>query len=517
MTHRFICTSAEPIVQTAAGKLRGFILDGIYTFHGIKYADAERFRLPVPVQPWDGVKDALNYGYVCPMIERESVGGELLVPHRYWPKDEHCQYLNIWSPSLTGARKPVMVWLHGGGQSWGSSIEQVAYDGANLSRFGNVVTVTLNHRLNILGYFDLSHYGDRYRGSANAGCMDIVAALEWIRDNIAAFGGDPDNVTVFGQSGGGDKITFLLQSPAARGLFHKAIIMSGVSDFPHPRRGQDTKAISLALLRELGLTEDRVGELETLPYETLAAAYAKVREPMRREGQYVGCDILQDEFYPGNPREVGFSEHARGIPLIAGSVIAEQAFGPGIPGKHSLNRDEEMRILTNVFGDSAGPLAALFEQAYPDKALTDLVFLDACTRKPTREYCMKKASESTAPVFNYVFTYEFPINDGRPAWHCSDIPFAFHNTELVPVCCIPDVSDRLEKNMSGAFTHFAWYGVPDHEGIPHWPACTPDKVATMRFDAACSVGIQHDRALYEAFLPVAPDPWKVNGGAGPLH
>ncbi|MFQ7749118.1 MAG: carboxylesterase family protein, partial [Eubacteriales bacterium] len=221
MAKKFVCSTTEPVVSTKAGKVRGFCVDGTYTFHGIKYADADRFQMPRPVEPWDGVKDALSYGYVSPMLDKETAVGEIMVPHRYWPKDENCQYLNIWSQSLCEeAKKPVMVWLHGGGFSAGSSIEQMAYDGENLSKFGDVVVVTLNHRLNILGYLDLSPYGEKYKNSGNAGNADLVAALQWVHDNIAAFGGDPENVTIFGQSGGGGKVSSLMQTPAADGLFH---------------------------------------------------------------------------------------------------------------------------------------------------------------------------------------------------------------------------------------------------------------------------------------------------------
>ena len=197
MAKEFICSATSPVVQTNAGKLRGFVVDGTYTFHGIKYADAKRFQMPQPVAPWEGIRDALSYGYVSPILNRETASGEVKIPHRYWPKDENCQYLNVWTQSLDPqAKRPVMVWLHGGGFWDGSSIEHVAYDGENLSRFGDVVVVTVNHRLNILGYLDLSPYGEKYWNSGNAGNADLVASLQWVHDNIAQFGGDPENVTI---------------------------------------------------------------------------------------------------------------------------------------------------------------------------------------------------------------------------------------------------------------------------------------------------------------------------------
>ena len=323
MAKKFVCSTTEPVVSTKAGKVRGFCVDGTYTFHGIKYADADRFQMPRPVEPWDGVKDALSYGYVSPMLDKETAVGEIMVPHRYWPKDENCQYLNIWSQSLCEeAKKPVMVWLHGGGFSAGSSIEQMAYDGENLSKFGDVVVVTLNHRLNILGYLDLSPYGEKYKNSGNAGNADLVAALQWVHDNIAAFGGDPENVTIFGQSGGGGKVSSLMQTPAADGLFHKGIIMSGVADGIMFCDSTDSRPLVDGMLKELGLTADEIEKLETLPYEALAEAYKKVSPAIKAAGGYVGCAPTPNDFYLGEPRSVGFTDHAKTIPVIVGTVMA---------------------------------------------------------------------------------------------------------------------------------------------------------------------------------------------------
>lgn len=517
MTHQFICTPTEPVVRTTAGKVRGFIVDGIRTFHGIPYAQAKRFQMPEPVTPWTGVFDAMSYGCVCPMLERESAQGEVLVPHRYWPKDENCQSLNIWTPGLSGKPRPVIVWLHGGGFSSGSSIEQVAYDGEALSRFGDVVVVSLNHRLNILGYLDLSRYGGQYWNSGNVGNADIVAALEWIRGNIEGFGGDPDNVTLMGQSGGGTKITSLMQTPAADGLFHKGIIMSGIADLLSLPTGIDTQAIGEALLHRLGLTARQAATLETLPYERLAEAYNEVSPAIRRAGGYVGCLPLPGSYFLGDPRDAGFTEHAKTIPCLTGSVLAEFAFGPGVTNKHDLSRAEQLELVERIMGAKTEELTALFEEAHPGRNLTDLLFLDSFTRAPTCAFCEKKAAAGGAPVYNYLFTFEFPINGGKTAWHCSDIPFVFHNTGKVPVCCVPGVTETLEERMCSAFVRFARTGDPNTPGLPHWPACAPGDLATMILDTDCEVRHNFDKALYDAFLPAAPDPFVLNGEAIVLH
>ena len=198
------------VAETTEGKYRGFEHQGILTFRGIKYAQARRFHAPEPAPAHEGVVNAASYGYVCPLLRQDEPRGELYVPHRFWPFSEDCLNLNIWTPALDGGKRPVLVWLHGGGYSAGSAIEHIAYDGHNMALYGDAVVVTINHRLNILGYFDLSDFGDEYENSGNAGGDDIIAALRWVRDNIERFGGDPDNVTVFGQSGGGAKVTTLL-------------------------------------------------------------------------------------------------------------------------------------------------------------------------------------------------------------------------------------------------------------------------------------------------------------------
>ena len=508
MAKRFICSMTEPIVLTAGGKIRGFQLDSTYTFHGIKYADARRFQMPTEVAPWDGVKDALSYGHVCPLLRQEIPQGELMAPHRYWPMDEHCQYLNIWTQSLDQhVRKPVMVWLHGGGFSAGSSIEQIAYDGDNMSRYGDVVVVSINHRLNILGYLDLSPFGDQYSNSGNAGNADLVAALRWIQTNIAAFGGDPDNVTIFGQSGGGGKVSALLQTPSADGLFHKAIIQSGVADFGAPPQGNG-KMIVKALLDELGLDIGEAGQLETLPYATLAAAYNKVSPALARQGHYIGCAPLPNDFYFGDPLRVGFTEHAGKIPVLVGTVLAEFAFNPLLLRKTSATAEEILASASESFGATvAADLLHLFRTTYPDKNPADVLVVDSLFRKPTRDFIEKRSASRPAPVFSYLFAFDFPCDDGRLAWHCSEIPFVFHNTDKVVVCNLPGISDRLEEQVFGAWISFARHGNPGHPGLPDWPACQPGQESTMIFDRVCQTRLNHDRDLVALHRTVAPNPF----------
>ena len=234
---KVIRTPDFPIVRTKQGKLHGYQEDDVFHFYGIRYGRAERFQLPEPEPKWDGIRDAKSYGYICPLMPEEeqqedspmsAPGNSFEMQHVYWPMKEQCLYLNVWTKHLEkSAKKPVMVWLHGGGFSCGSSIEIPAYNGHNLCDYGDVVIVNLNHRLNCLGFLDLSSFGENYKYSGCAGMADVVLALQWVKENIEVFGGDPDNVTVAGQSGGGGKAAILMQMPPADGLYHKVISQSG--------------------------------------------------------------------------------------------------------------------------------------------------------------------------------------------------------------------------------------------------------------------------------------------------
>lgn len=493
-----------PVVETKAGKLRGYQWKGTYIFKGIRYARAKRFQLPEEAEPWEGVREAASYGFVCPMLTRDNPQGELLVPHRYWPQDEDCLSLNIWSQSLDrSAKKPVLFWIHGGAFSMGSSIEQKAYNGENMSKYGDVVVVTVNHRLNILGYFDMSPYGEKYAGSANAGQADLVAALLWVRDNIEAFGGDPGNVTIFGQSGGGMKVSGLMQTPEADGLFHKGMIMSGVAGDILPYSTGDSRPLIRAMLEELGLTEDEAGRLETIPYHDLAAAYNRVSPAVAGAGGYIGCTPKPDDFYKGEGPAVGFTEHAKTIPVMVGTVFGEFAMAPLPFNKEQIPEAELEAVLDNRFQGRGKELKAVFAEAYPGKNPADLLTLDTIFRGPTREF-VRALAAAGGSVYSYLFALEFPYQNQKTAWHCSDIPFVFHNTELVPVANIPGVSDRLEEQIFGAVMAFARTGKPECEGLPQWPASREDDEATMIFDRVCEVRHNHDDRLLKLHAEASP-------------
>lgn len=509
----FLCCDPQTVVETKQGKLRGYLADGVYAFHGIRYAQAKRFQLPQPVEPWSGVKDALAYGYVCPLLEQDVPFEEVRVPHRYWPADENCQYLNIWTTRLDRkAKMPVMVWLHGGGFFAGSSIEQIAYEGDHLAKYGEVVVVSLNHRLNILGYLDLSPLGEKYAGSANAGNADMVAALKWIQENIEMFGGDPGNVTLFGQSGGGMKVWTLMNTPEADGLFHKGIIQSGVVDgFMEKNTGAEP--ILSALLQELKLKKEEAEKLESLPYSRLAQAYRKVSPALSQRGEYIGGTPVADGWYLGDPREIGFSAHGKTIPVLIGTVFGEFTFNRSIRDREGreAGREQTERLLETYYGSAAGGLKELFERAYPGRPLSDLPALDVFFRVPAKDFIEKMARQQGARVYSYLFAFDFPFGERCPAWHCAEIPFVFHNTDRIPICSVPGVSERLEEKVCSAWVSFARHGRPEAAGLPEWPACRPGQEAVMILDETCEVRVNHDNELLEALLktgirsPFLPD------------
>ena len=512
MNKAFRCNPSDTVVQTTAGLLRGFLFEDIYKFYGIRYARAQRFQRPVAEAPWEGIRDALGYGFVCPMLNDPTPGaGELRVPHRYWPVSEDCLSLNVWAPSLDpSAKKPVMVWLHGGGYSEGSSIEQLAYDGTRLARDGDVVVVTLNHRLNILGYLDLSPYGEKYANSANAGMEDIVVALRWVRDNIAAFGGDPDNVTLFGQSGGGAKISVLMQMPMADGLFHRGIIESGIIDcigkdgcFTNLGLGYaehlDSRPVVEALIEELGLED--VSGLETVPFAQLAAAYNKVAPGLLAKGCYAGNSPMPNDFYLGDPFKIGFTEHARTIPLIVGSVMNEfKGFAPTANARVEQNGHG---VIAEVYGEkNADAMIELFRKAFPGKSLRDLADMDDIFRRPTIAYLKLRAETCSAPSYSYMWVPDFDIDGGCGAWHCSEIPYVFRNTAATPYAHV-EGGEQLEDQISGAWLSFARSGDPNHALLPFWPTCRVGDEPCMIFDTNCEVRHNHDHALMEAYAACA--------------
>ena len=403
-----------------------------------------------------------------------------------------------------------MVWLHGGGFSTGSSIESPAYDGENLSKKGDVVVVSINHRLNSLGHLDLSAYGDKYKYSANVGMTDIIAALEWIKDNIDQFGGDPDNVTVFGESGGGAKVLALMTSPYAKGLFNKGIVESGATEnmgakFTDLKASQRVTEITLD---NLGITTDRIEELQNVSYEDLTAASDKAlvqaAEEMDIYEEFVnGYSLLWEpvvdgDFLPTSPvTEDGFAEAGKDIPLLIGSNLNEWTVmgNPMANPNEGLSTEELNKRLTDTYGDKAQEVLDAFKKAYPNESDTSALYVDnTLIRLPILKLTAHKADQNGAPVYSYVFSW-------GTSYHTAEIPFVFNNIDKVSVSGDRDEAEKLSDIMSSAWINFAKTGNPNGDGIPDWEPYTRSNSAVMIFDNETYLAHNHEQELMSLLAP----------------
>jgi len=491
-----------PVVQVEGGKLRGFSEGKTTVFLGIPYAEAERFELPKPLKPWDGIKSAQAWGPVSPIPNMTEPGvDEFVFPHRYWLENEHCQVLNIWTQDLSRtAKKPVMVWMHGGQFTNGSSMESYAYDGKNLSEFGDVVVVSMNHRLNIIGTLDLSAYGPEYAQSRYTGTADLVAALQWVHDNIENFGGDPGNVTIFGQSGGGGKVARMMHIPAAKGLFHKAVCQSGggevLTDTDPARNIKITQSIAAETLKNLNLTDNQIDTLKAVPYQTLLAAGDAALKTVAAEFgmRNLAYPVYADDQYVMRD----FCDWTSSIPLMSGSVFSE--FIGNLQKRVDVNAWTQAEIddhLNAAFGDKKDQAVAAFKSIFPDKKVQDVLFF----AMPNTRALAAKREAGKAPVYNYIFTYEYPVDGGILSFHTSEIAFVFHNLNEPHVrVSTGDAAAgfALQDKVSRAWVNFARTGNPSQPGL-EWEPFAKDDPRTMVFDTVCGSRNLHIEKL-GAFL-----------------
>ena len=502
------------VVQIDAGKVRGAFLNGVYYFRGIPYAEAERFLPPRPVTPWDGVRNAVTYGHAAPTVKKPDCVGmaalefEPLFGYRFRPEGEDCLSVNVWTKDIhnEARKKPVMVWIHGGGYATGSSVEQISYDGTNLCRDGDVVVVSFNHRLNLLGFLDLSDYGEKYSNSGNAGMEDIVELLRWVQRNIAAFGGDPDNVTLFGQSGGGGKIMTLLQMPAAEKLFHRGIIQSGLKydDCDDEKNRRDSRRVARALVRELGLTKDSIDRIADVAFEDLRSAFLKIQPELDSEGVYTGWCPLPNGYYEHSLMSGKLTEKAKTTPLIVGSCAAEQCLWvPKFVDYHKTDA-EKTALLQKLYGDGTEEMIRLFREAYPDKDLMHLYHMDCLFRLSALNFLDWRA-EAGGSTYAYLLDYDFDFLGTMPSYHGAELAFVFNNTDAVDAYNAPD-AQALGVKMSAAWAAFAHNGNPGTALLPGWKPYDADGKYTMVFGHSCALKNDFDRKLQEAhqrWYPIA--------------
>jgi para-nitrobenzyl esterase len=484
------------VVETTQGKLRGTIHDGIHAFKGIQYGTPTggemRFMPPGKPASWSGVRDAFKFGHWSPQNMHYT---EILAPQADLTAeglDEDCLYLNVWTPEPnTNKKRPVMFWCHGGGFRQESGTWPWVY-GESLSRRGDVVVVTMNHRLNLFGYFHLGDIGgDKYASSGNAGMLDIVAALQWVHNNIAAFGGDPDKVMIFGESGGGAKVCTLLGMPSAKGLFHRAAIQSGAALRLNTR--EQSNELSLKMLNELGVTSEHIDELQKMPVNRLLSAMAKV-VASNAEAQF--SPVVDGKIIPAHPFSPGASPISAHIPVLVGCNQHEQSFmciSQGDNAAFDINEAGlRQRTIALVGEENAGKVLDIYHKLYPEKSPSELYFLlstDRGMRSGSIMLAERKFAQGKALVFMYLYAWRSPASGGKVgATHTVEIPFVFDNTDTPVVMTKggPEVKELAAKT-SEAWIQFARNGNPNHKGLPKWPAYNIQQRATMVFDNTCKV------------------------------
>src|SRR5215468_8128716 len=495
-----------PIVEITTGNLRGASNAGIYSFKGIPYgastAGRNRFMPPEPPQPWAGIRDALAFtGHAWQLPnrpKRRPVLETLLGAADTTQEGEDCLTLNVWTPGLgDGAKRPVMVWLHGGAFGYGSGNRAVT-DGANLARRGDVVVVSINHRLNIFGFLHLADIaGSNWAHSGNAGMLDIIAALHWVHDNIAAFGGDPGNVTIFGESGGGGKVSALLAMPAARGLFHRAIIQSGAAIRVSTR--ERANALAEAVLKELGIGRGECGRLETVPAERLLAAIAPASRAVGRSrwpllDRYDFGPAVDGNDLPQHPAEPGAPPTAADIPLMIGGTREESALflaDDDAVWNGTLTEAALRERVAAVAGGQSDALLGTYRAATPQASPGDRLIAALTGSNFTIRSVLlaeRYALRTNAPVYMYSLDWRSPAHGGRvKAHHAMDLPFVFDNTDVADTTAGASGARELAARISDTWIAFARHGRPDNPAIPSWPAYTAAKRGTMVFDHDCRV------------------------------
>ncbi len=514
----YCSTPDSAVASTKYGKVRGFVSGNVFTFKGVPYGQdtggANRWLPAKEPTPWEGEYPALIYGANCPQNLHDWHSQEQVFIQDWddgWQSEDMLK-LNVWTPSLSG-RRPVMFYIHGGGYEFGSSYELPSHEGANMARYHDVVAVSVNHRLNALGFLDVSEVGgEEYADSSNVGMTDLVAALRWVKDNIANFGGDPDCVMIYGQSGGGGKVATLMGMPSAQGLFHRAAIQSGGAFFGS---AADAKALTQQMMKDLGLAPNDIGALQKMDWRALMTAAdvaqgklpANPHMPFKMHGppHHFWMPTSDGRVIPGLPFEDGAPAMSKDIPLMIGSVSEEGNIMASRP------TEAEWRAgLARAYGAERGKaIADGLKKAYPQKSVRTLSYMcsgggflnSLSMRNGVVRMAKMKHDLHAAPVYTYYFTWQTKILDGVPgAWHTSDLQFCFDNTMRCEQGTgnTPE-AQALARKMATAWANFARTGNPSQPGI-RWEASDPVSNRTMVWDNVPRMVNDPDGALRKLVL-----------------
>lgn len=511
------------VANTEYGKVRGYQLRGINYFLGIPYgadtSGANRFMPPQKPKPWTDVYPALFWGNVAPQnMENRYASryGSFRDHWNYADASEDCLRINVFTPAVDNKKRPVMFWIHGGGFTAGNGIEHDGYNGENLARLGDIVFCSINHRLGPLGFCNLAGVGgEKFAKSGNVGMLDIVAALEWVRDNIANFGGDPGNVTIMGQSGGGAKVCTLTAMPSAKGLFHKAVVLSGASR----RSGEKaySEKLGAAVLKEAKLTPAQLDKLQAMPWKEFYALATKAQQAVAAAAGPGGgmsrgfSPVVDGVVLPQHPYDPEGAPTAANIPMIISSVQNEQSPSFADPSLESVTMDQVVEKLKQRagfgagFGDKAKEAVDGYAKAFPGKKPVEIWSLVSSNRQSVVALADVK-SKQPAPVFVNWFTWQPPLFDGRlRAFHCVDICFWFYNTDLMLSHTGGGPKPKaVSAKMAGALLQFMKTGDPNGAaGLPKWPKYTPANGEVMIFDNTCEAKNDPDREARKSLPPVA--------------
>lgn len=497
------------IATTEYGKVRGYILRHIYTFLGIPYGaptdSCNRFMAPQPPKPWKDIRPAVFYGNVAPQITDNKYPNSYATFSDHWnyyDVSEDCLSLNIWTPNPDVSKRPVLVWIHGGGFTNGNSIEQDSYNGENLARYGDIVFVSLNHRLGPIGFTDFSGVDAKFADSGNAGILDIVAALKWVKNNIVNFGGDPNNVTIMGQSGGGAKVCTLVAMAETQGLISKAVALSG----------NITGAIDANYSSELGKSIFKAAgndmkKLQEMPWREyidlankVAAEYNKTHENGMMRGSF---GPVSDGFHiPAGTFFESITAPSNKIPMLFCTTTCEFSISKTDSKMEKIKRAEAIDLIAKMKQtDKAEAIYDAYEKVFPNQKPIDVVGLVMSARDKVISAANAKAFQD-APVYLAWFGFNPPLFDGRMrATHCSDIAFWFKNTDLMLTHTGGGAKPReLSEKMADALLSFMRTGNPNVKGLPEWPQYTPETGSTMMLNNQCKVVNDPDREARQLLL-----------------
>ena len=481
------------VAETATGRIRGLVNGGIRHFKAVPYGaptgGKNRYLPPKPPEPWPGVRDCFGYGQVSPQIPTalENVYGQLIqydLAVAQGGMGEDCLHLNIWTPGLRdGVKRPVMFSIHGGGFAI-SSGNAAMYDGAQLARRGDVVVVTVTHRLSSFGFLNLTDLGapEEFAFSGVAGITDLVLALEWVRDNVANFGGDPGNVMIFGQSGGGWKTSALLATPAARGLFHRAAVQSG--SLLRFQTREESVQLSAALVAELGLTKDRIARIREFSWDAMLAAQCKL-------GALMFGPVLDGTYLRHHPFDPEAPAESADIPLIVSTTLDDASL---FFNNFDLDEPGLQQILGARYAEHAPAMLALYRRKWPEKPpylLQTQIITDAGFRRFAHLQAERKAQQGRAPVFLYQWDWATPAFEGRfGAAHATDVSASLCNLRDAILGGGTGTGRHLGQLLSDSWIAFARSGHPGHAGLPAWPEFNSSSRAAMVFDE--EVRVVHD-------------------------